>query len=425
MRTFGEMDQRQSIPDFFHIDQRLKREFEVIYRKSFVELNPQTNIVIPTDLISLVSSQYIDNFGKTRFLRVRGNWIMTSPLCVLGDIPVYNDTPTRTEFSLRDSMDFFRSMGLIVTGIHEDSGMLTEIKANFIIKDVNIDLYMPIKRVEIPKEFELVDRYLYEQFQTYKIKPDTGASPQNMKVLDRFRYNKKMSKCLLGNMYHLYSKFLSSNSLTDKPLIISNIEKFIDLHITLNQKHNYPLYPPIDIKPGNGIMVKDKIILNSEELAKRLVYSLRLKLERDLDLIKKYKFIEKVVDYYQNVEDFSKRSNQIIVKGGEIIKNWYLININNFRIYRHIQPEIFTYFIRDKKLTGTDKLYIANTRDNLEDGFMEFYRLTQQPEFELIVNKNGKWIRYRIKGNTTSEKIEVVGYYTAEGEKKFVFLLPY
>ena len=422
----GRWDQRQSVPGFVQTDQILKRDIEVIYRKSFVEFDPQTNVVIPTGFIGWFSSQYIDNFGKSRFLKIKkegiDKWVMTSPLSILADLPVATAPPIRQEFSLVEATDFIKKMGLVVTGIHVESNLLTEIKTNFILEAVNIDVYLPIRRGAIPTEFGLIDRYLYEQFQSF-----VKLENERMGVLDSFRYNKKIAKCITGNLYHLYSKFLSSNSLIDKPQAISSIEKFIDLYIRLDPTHVYPPLPPLDIRSGNGIMVDDKIILNTEELAKRLIYSLRLQIERAFDMIAKYRFIEKVIGYYQDVEDFTKRPNQIIVKGSEIVKNWYLINIDNFRIYRKIQPDLFTYFLRDKNVTGTDRIYIANTREKLEDGFLEFYGWGEGrplPEFDLIVNQNNKWKRYRVGGGAPPRKIEVVGY-TVEGVNKFVFIIPY
>jgi hypothetical protein len=80
---------------------------------------------------------------------------------------------------------------------------------------------------------------------------------------------------------------------------------------------------------------------------------------------------------------------------------------------------------------------VANTRSNLEDGFIEFYNLTDPPEFDLLikektdisdgeveVERNNTWKRYRVPGIKTKSNIQVVGY-KFEGKSQYLFLIPY
>ena len=85
----------------------------------------------------------------------------------------------------------------------------------------------------------------------------------------------------------------------------------------------------------NGIIKKDKIIVNSEELIKRVIYQLRLTIDRNNKFLENFRFTNKVDGFYQDVDDFIHRPNQLIVKGSNIIRNWYLVNINDFRIYNY------------------------------------------------------------------------------------------
>ena len=443
----GRWDQKQSIPDFSQTDPLLKREIEIIYRKLFDQFEPQTNIVLPGKFAELFETQYIDNFGKTRFLQIGGEYfIMTSPLSVVAGLPIYQNIPRRKGFKIGDAFNFVKKAGLIVTGIHKEDMYLTEIKGNFALEMVNVDIYIPIEKTEVPAELKMVNEYIHQQFID-----ESGLSGE----LGRFRYNKKMAKCITSNLYHIYCKFISQRQLTpsfsnsrtersrglsplESPLgTRSDIEEFIDKYIVLDEKHKYPEYPTININSGNGIIIRDKIIINSEEMLKRLLFQLRLTIDRDYKFLQNYRFVDKVDGYYQDIEDFEKRPNQIIVKGTNIIRNWYLINIDNFRIYNSIQPRVFTYFIQNSKIIGTDDIYVANTRSNLEDGFIEFYNLTEPPEFDLLikeksdlsegdgeVERNDTWKRYRVPGIKTSFNIQVVGY-KFEGKSQYLFIIPY
>lgn len=426
----GRWDQKLAVPSFSQSDKVLKRELEVVYRQLFNQLDGQTNIVLPTQFGATFSHQYVDNFGKTRFLQIRGGkyFIMTSPLSILNipNIKLLPTPPLRKDIPWVEVQKFMQDLGLVVTGIYVNSeNYLQEVKARFSEWGANIDIYIPVEKITFPAELSGVNRYMVEYFIAGDVEFDT------------FKYNKKIARCITSNLYHIYSNFISSKNYKPCP---DNLVEFIDQCIILDEKHQYPRIPPIDINQNNGIIKKDKIILNSEELVKRLLYQLRLTIDRNSEFLEQFRFANKVDGFYQDADDFVNRPNQIIVKGADIIRKWYLINISDFRIYRFIQPQLFTYFLKNQTITGSDQLFIANTRDTLEEGFREFYDKDQDPEFDIIVYQKNQWVTYRVPGAPSSipksqspmgasggimrEKPRVVAY-KLQDRPKYVFIIPY
>ena len=412
-------EKNKTTPDGVHTDQNLTKNIEIIWRELYRSLtiykSPKfTNIILPKFWYQNFQTQYIDTFGKVRFLKtLQGLNIMTSPLPVFGDLTPNFDIPDKTNWDWQNAYKLIVSLNLSVVAIHIDNSQkLTEVKT--ILNMGNVELYIPIKSILPPPELKGLDQYIQPKFL------DKGKQ-----VLDRVRYNKKMSRCILSNFYHLYSKFLEKESLIPS---VTNIERFIDKHVILDTSAQYPEEPPLYINSQNGIIFGNRIIINGEELLKRLLYQLRLNIIKDTDFLTNYRFVNKVTDFYQQVDDFQRRPNQIIVKGGDVIKNWHIVNTANFTIYNNIQPTLFTYFLENKKIMGEDGIFVANTRSTLEQGFLDLYNLTEIPNFILITKKDsGKWEKYKVVnggGGETNLKITVIGY-KYQGDTKYVFVRPY
>ena len=408
-------DQKKPFPELYHTDQKFNKDIETTYRKLFTQLDTQVNIEMYSKGIPFAVSQYIDNFGKTRVLQTKeGYHIMTSPLEILNGLKLYEGSEIKPiELDWQTLSSFIKNQRMTVQDIYKDeNGKVAEIRLRY--QEGNIDFYVPVSpKTNVPEEINELDVYTQRQFL------QIGNN-----IIYNFKYCRKMAKCITSNLYHIYSKFkklLEEEFKKSSDEIKVSLEDFIDKNIKLNKKHKYPLIPPIDIKDGNGILQNGKLVINDEELLKRLMWQLRLTQVRNYKILENYRNIDKVVGYYEDIEDFRNLPGQIIIKGSNLIKKWFIVNIANFRIYNSIQKNIYTYFFQNKQIMGDDKIYIANTRLSLEDGFVEFYNTDRHLIFTLITPQGE---RYNINGDDTTENIKVVGY-KKDGENRYVFMFEY
>jgi hypothetical protein len=382
-------DRTKPEPEYEHTD-----KIQNVYISSFNQYNKNTNVVLPLEGIK---SQFIDGFGKSIFLEIdSGYFVMTSPISVL-DVEV-KDNIIRREYELDIAIDSARRHGITISRVCTDkSDRIIELEGSI----GNVTIYFPI----VP-----VNRLL--QLPEYKLQKFLEMKDR---TLNEFKYNKKMSLCLKESFLFLYSKFLKDNNLTPK---VDNIPRFVNEKIRLDEGYLYRDYPSIYI---NDLITNGKITINSMEILKRLIFELRLYMNRDIKGLLEYHSKTKIKGYYEDISDFQKRSGEILIKGSDTIYNWSLVNISNFRVYSEIQPEMFTYFYKNYDMLGSNDLYVAYTFESLQEGFLKLYNMTDiSPEFTLVSN----YKRYLVKGQKTKDNITVIGY-KYDDKSMFTFVIPY
>ena len=107
---------------------------------------------------------------------------------------------------------------------------------------------------------------------------------------------------------------------------------------------------------------------NPDETLNRLIYFLHVNLERNRDLVLNYYTKDYIYNYYDDITDFVKREDEIIIPGENALKQWYdEKNIKN-RMYLQLQPEInIPYFIKSSNQDILEnKVYLCNNDDNLQ-----------------------------------------------------------
>ena len=103
--------------------------------------------------------------------------------------------------------------------------------------------------------------------------------------LEQYKENKKLARYLLEYFFWLYSHFIQ-DKIEENPLIdIENYNKilmdeFISEYITIDQNISYKRLSNFFSFENRDILRNRKMILNSQELLKRLIYYLRLEITR-------------------------------------------------------------------------------------------------------------------------------------------------
>lgn len=221
-------------------------------------------------------------------------------------------------------------------------------------------------------------------------------------------------------MLWIYSDYLRTNSITK--ITDDSIANFSKEYFKIVPGYNYG-YIAKTFTRQSSIMKGKHIVVQSEEMLKRLVYVLRLLSQRDSDRIFKYYTNKVIQNYYEDITDFKKSKNQIILYGEESVNK--LITENNIKYTLHNEIKIDSpnpYFFKNKLIDN--KVYLAQNTTSLEKAtniaviwFTEEYNpgfnseVTKPLSFTLYSYINGDNITaYKIKGKSFFYNIKILGY---------------
>ena len=113
------------------------------------------------------------------------------------------------------------------------------------------------------------------------------------------------------------------------------------------------------------------MVINSEEVLKRLLYILRLEITRNFPNILKYKDYTFLQYYYLDPEDFEYFPNQVVLHDKEQTLKWLKeksdsIETNKYMLYETIEPSfVQPYFFKNKKIND-DRIFIAQNTNSFE-----------------------------------------------------------
>ena len=288
-----------------------------------------------------VKSYGINEFGKTTYIELKnGNKvisILTDPLPVISiDIP-----QTFVSFSKydrfnneRDSYEF---------GLEENIKLNTLVKSGIFYgfqgKIQNFEIYIPTKPIKTRQGVDNKDFFPI-------IEPKDSQIYINK--LDEYNENKNISKLLIEYFYYLFS----IDYIIYKPEIVNKdyIDEFIERTVTIkSDKIDYT-----KILSNNRIFNIDNLKIDNKyhlpipnkDVLNKLVYNLKLKLNREYLKLLNYSNLQFIPSFYSDVEDFkySLENNNIIIKGKYPMLQWIKSNKNNYITYDYIQlPRVSVY----------------------------------------------------------------------------------
>jgi hypothetical protein len=371
--------------------------------------NKNTDVIFPIAENRLVS-QVVDSAGKTRMIEIdTGYFIYTSPLsnlfCEVKDGELLNF------FKNRYTLDRVRNLSskyqIKLTGCYVLDDKVKEIRG----KCGNVDMY-----------FLMADGLTLSQvnLQTYSTPVFIET---NTDSISQFRYARKLTKYLTQSLYYKFSlEAKDNNGVFPQP------RKFISQSIIIKPTHSYPDAIPNKLKDNYGFVESGKVIVRYSHAASNLEFVLRLALERNPLYLKNFHEDDTVRDYYENVSDFKQVHGQIVLRGDAIIENWGISHNIPGIIYDQIKPDLAVYYFRNSNLEN-GRLYIANVRDTLEEGFKSIYNLDYIPEFTLC---DTDYNMYTVTGDkklpAKAEDLIVIAYKTKIDKDfflKYAFLTPF
>ena len=132
-------------------------------------------------------------------------------------------------------------------------------------------------------------------------------------IFTTYNTNKKIATHLVEYFCWFYSKYVQDTNDTD-------VINFVDKKIRIDPTHTYKINNNDFENPT--IINKNKFLINSELLLKKLVYVLKLRLEREEKFILDYHNYENSDRLFINIQDFNSLENEIILYGKKAFNNW-------------------------------------------------------------------------------------------------------
>ena len=416
--NIGNNTQFYKLPYLNHISIEIEKIF-VKYNQSYLYKNLSKRIKIP--LFEKIISQCIDGYGKTRALNFKYNeheiMLYSDPLPPISTFEVnFKYIPINIQIAI----NFFNYLQI-------------PIQHQTVVDEKCIEIsgfYENILYTCVVLPTDILDDILIGY--TRRIIPNIQSQLTNFNTI--YKNAKHLSQLFLYT-FSEYFQTLNENAKNAEKIDNEIFKQFVEDRIEQINNYKYSKFNKIILQNQhayNGI----KLIIggkNSNETLKRLMYLLRLNLERNRDLVIKYYTKNYIYNFYDNITDFIKRKNEIIIPGENALKKWDNDKNLDKKMYLKIQSNNkYPYFVKtsNKNILNRD-VYLCNNDLSLNNSMTRHYcwsKLKYNPKnmlnmkdqkvnLEILNYKNMKDIQI-LKDGT----YKVLGY-LKNGKVKYTTLL--
>ena len=406
---------------FFPYENKISSTINKVFRllnESYRLDQKITETIFPIPEECQILSQKIDSYGKTRCLNVLYNGkkisILTDPMAPL-PVEEKNDDISKVKKSL--ALEFLRNLKIEPdVQVLENPSKLVQINS----KLGNVNISIPIIETEPIDGLRSVFGINYPK--------------DNVSSLSIFNKNKKMSRYLTEYLFWVFSKYIQDDNIsniTDKTL-----SKFAKKYFVIEENHQYEMVPKIFDNNNGKVMRDGKIIVQSEEMIKRLMYVLKLFSIRDIKTLRNYYIRNAITHYYVDITDFDYYPSQVILQGEDSIDKW----IQESKLSTTLQKGIVIgqntpYFFKNNLVDG--KVFLAQNANSLQMA-LDISKNWQKSGYNSgidtdITNKKYKFTLYsyvnpenitiqQVLGKDTQKEIRIIGY-KLEGSPFYTALL--
>ena len=366
---------------------------KVYYDKLIKTYCKNINILdIKLRLESTPKSQIIDSFGKCRGLVYDQFILHTSPCQPLAEIPEYNDNSSDFEpISSTDALEIFRENFIIP--IAEESTQYSSIRHTQCLKGESNNI---IFEIDINNE---------------------RNNERNVSVYDIFNKNRRNARYIKETFLYMFSNYTEDDDEEEEsklPLTTDQeanyedededkyISRFLAEKIQMDESFVYEFIPKTFSE--SSIIKNGKIIINSEELLRRLIYVLKLSLMRDRKRILSLKDTDFINDYYLDITDFEEYNSQVILQSQLSVYEWINRKYSEHRFYEIPLKTQKPYYIVNNKILS-DTVQLAQNSTNLTKSI--FRNNTWQTEKYNIYNPENATHAIPFNYYTMSSAIDV------------------
>jgi hypothetical protein len=317
-------------------------------QKSYA-LNKQImDIYLPIHENIKINSQCIDSYGKTRILTIIFNSskisIITTPIQPLKVKEIKNTKIHKTDIDTLIKLTTLlnikiQSQTIINNVVQEITGEWGNVTISILIQN----------------DDKIIDGILTN-------KEELMFNIDKQSFLEKYNTNKKLARYLIEYTLWFFSKYLhdSGKDTSDK-----SVAEFAREYFKIDPNFIYKNTISKKFEETNSFIRNSKIIVNTEETIKRLVYVIRLNIQRDVQNILQYHSRNIIKNFYIDITDFNKHNGQVILVGEESVEKWILENNTKYILYNEVQigtssPYFFTNNLID------ENIYLAQNTTSLE-----------------------------------------------------------
>ena len=293
-----------------------------------------------------IISQWIDSYGKTRILNIEffGKLIsmIVSPIQPIHTKQAKSSKINYVDIDTALELTTYLKMNIEYQNVLNDKlkqlqGFVGNVSVSIPINDSD-----PHDNIEI-KEIEL----------EYPI--------EEVSDLDSYNRNKKFARYIVEYMIWIYSYYLKNKSITK--ITDESISNFSNKYFDIKPNYNYKDIPKKFSKTST-VMNGQKIVIQSEEMKKRLVYMLRLLCMRNSDSVFEYYKRKVIQNYYEDISDFNQYKNQVLLYGEESINKWIFENNVNYILYDEVLiGSTKPYFFKNRLIDN--RIYLAQNTTSI------------------------------------------------------------
>jgi hypothetical protein len=404
---------------FTHKEARNVRNVYTRLRKAYALNNSINETYMPIDTSINIKSQWIDSYGKTRRLNIFYNdQNISLVITPIQPIKVMETTNTTIYFTDVDTaMKLANTLKIQVTSQTVISDITKEINGTLGNVSISIPVIHDSTINGIPEK-----------------KHGLSYPDKNESSLEKYNKNKKLARYLVEYTTWVYSNYLNDNGIID--ITDNNIAQFAKNFFIIKPDHDYT-YIEKTLKKNSPILYNGKIVVHNEETIKRLIYVLRLSAHRNVDSVLTYYKRVVINNYYVDITDFDKNSNQVILFGEESVNKWIIENNIVYTIHDEVQIGINSpYFFKNTNIDNN--VYLAQNTQTLDKAsdiavtwIREGYNIgiyansTPPVTFTLYsyINSNNISQGRQIKGKPFSTNVKIIGY-KIDNNPEYTVLLP-
>ena len=411
---------------FTHTESRAVRTMYDVLRRSYAldrviaETAMPMILPSPTDGVKIVT-QVIDSYGKTRQINITFRGIpitlLTSPIQPISAPETTSESAVTVHH--QTVIEFAAFVNMHIESQTVSGGTAYEISGTI----GNVIVKIPIISTHPLPGFDE---------RSYGMSARVDDSTES--VIDTYSYNKRMARYLTEYALWAFSRYLKKGDVA----VISEtvMAAFSRDGFAVDANHVYGTVGKRFSRKGT-VMKDGRLVVQSVEMQKRLLYVLRMSVARNVAALRSYHSQKYIKNYYENVTDFRIVPGQVLLYGDNAVEKWiseagrkYTVTdsvlLGTRRPYFFKNPLVYTgaMFVAQNISSMEKAVYIADTWSAEGYNCGNDASSANPGEFDLYAYRNSTDIAHiHVKGDKGPSTPVVLGY-KVSNEPHYTVLLP-
>jgi len=381
--------------------ERISKAFDDMFMRFSDQLHTK---IIENPFVSTIKSQKADTFGKTKLVQFNdGVNILIQP----SDSFPMSLVKSNSYFSEFIPNDIKKVMAFLSKeNITNYNYVIIKNKAvGIATKKENVYFYIPIDPTS--------------KYDKTKVSYQTRAPSFILKedILVSYARREKSARLLLSLSLYLFSVFINTfNKNISDDSLNQTIVDFANEVISVDEKITEESYFNIQRRFADNNEIKNnKLVLNSPNLVKKIMYNLFIKTRQNSNYVKEYSSFTYIPEFYKDVRDFKKDEDCIYFNSIQSLTKWKqsVQTFKESRVYYQINDDFISSLEKDNiclfsndKITGNN-LYIALRASSIESACAFFNKLDQSGIVDIKLASSSDYSNNKVCGKFKGRLISV------------------